>query len=102
ISMHPLRALISDILPQEQQGLGYAMQTFLIGIGAIIGSLLPYMLAEYFKVAKVAPAGIIPTNVSWSFYIGAAIILICLLWTLITVKETRPKHMDTAAMQPST
>src|SRR5690606_19040581 len=92
-SMHPLRALVSDLVPPEQQGLGYAMQTFLIGVGAIIGSILPYILVEYFHVNKITTTGAIPDNVSWSFYIGARILLLCLLWTLFTVKE-KPKPLS--------
>ncbi len=69
------------------------MQTFLIGAGAISGSWLPYFFSEYLGVAKVAAAGQIPLNVVYSFYAGAAILLITILWTVITTKEYPPEEM---------
>ena len=61
------------MLPAEQTTLGFSIQTFLIGIGAVIGSWLPYIFAEWLGIAKEAPAGHIPDNVIFSFYTGAAI-----------------------------
>lgn len=87
MSMHPMRALVRDQLSSTQQGQGYALQTFLIGIGAIIGSILPYLLSQYLGVPKTAETGIIPPNVRWSFYLGAALLLVCILWTVFTVRE---------------
>lgn len=87
VSMEPFRALVADNLPKEQHGYGYAVQTFLIGAGAIIGSFLPFVLSEYFGVSKVAEQGHVPDNVIWSFYAGAIVLLLSLLWTVITTKE---------------
>ena len=87
VSMEPFRALVADNLPKEQHGYGYAVQTFLIGAGAIIGSFLPFVLSEYFGVSKVAEQGHVPDNVIWSFYTGAIVLVLSLLWTVITTKE---------------
>lgn len=87
VSMEPFRALVADNLPKEQHGYGYAVQTFLIGAGAIIGSFLPFVLSEYFGVSKVAEEGHVPDNVIWSFYAGAIVLVLSLLWTVITTKE---------------
>ena len=89
VSMEPFRALVADLLPSDQRTLGFSVQTFLIGIGAVIGSWLPLIFAEIFGVQKEAP-GIVPFNVTLSFYIGASVFLIAILWTVITTKEYPP------------
>lgn len=93
VAMEPFRALVADKLPESQRSFGFSMQTFLIGAGAISGSWLPYFFSEYLGVAKVAAAGQIPLNVVYSFYAGAAILLITILWTVITTKEYPPEEM---------
>lgn len=93
VAMEPFRALVADKLPESQRSFGFSMQTFLIGAGAISGSWLPYFFSEYVGVAKVAAAGQIPLNVVYSFYAGAAILLITILWTVITTKEYPPEEM---------
>jgi len=93
VSMEPFRALVADNLPKEQHGYGYAVQTFLIGAGAIIGSFLPYVLSQYFDVSKVAEQGHVPDNVIWSFYAGAIVLVLSLLWTVITTKEYTPEEL---------
>jgi maltose/moltooligosaccharide transporter len=90
VAMEPFRALVADLLPSDQRTLGFAIQTFLIGLGAVIGSWLPYIFAEFFGVAKSAPAGEVPYNVTLSFYIGAVVFLIAILWTVVTTKEFPP------------
>jgi maltose/moltooligosaccharide transporter len=94
VSMEPFRALVADLLPSDQRTLGFSVQTFLIGIGAVIGSWLPLIFAEIFGVQKEAP-GIVPFNVTLSFYIGASVFLIAILWTVITTKEYPPTPGDT-------
>jgi maltose/moltooligosaccharide transporter len=94
VSMEPFRALVADLLPSDQRTLGFSVQTFLIGIGAVIGSWLPLIFAEIFGVQKEAP-GIVPFNVTLSFYIGATVFLIAILWTVITTKEYPPAPGDT-------
>ncbi|ASZ12723.1 MFS transporter [Chitinophaga pendula] len=90
VAMEPFRALVADNLPDSQRNAGFSIQTFLIGIGAVLGSWLPYLLAEYGGVAKTAPEGQVEQNVIYSFYIGAAVLLGAILWTVITTKEYSP------------
>lgn len=93
VSMEPFRALVADKLPDEQHGIGFSIQTFLIGAGAIVGSFLPYILATYLGFDKTAGEGHVPANVTWSFYIGAAVLVCALLWTVITTNEYSPEEM---------
>ncbi len=92
VAMEPFRALVADNLPSEQRTLGFSIQTFLIGIGAVVGSWLPYLLAEYNGVEKMAANGKVPANVSISFYIGSVIFLIAIVWTVVTTKEFTPEE----------
>lgn len=98
IAMEPFRALVADLLPSDQRTLGFSVQTFLIGLGAVIGSWLPYIFAEWFNVEKnVATAGDIPANVTLSFYVGAVIFLVAILWTVISTKEFPPDEYEKEA-----
>src|SRR6266540_884174 len=67
ISMEPFRAFVGDKLPASQRTGGFAMQTFFIGLGAVIASLLPYIFTNYLHISNTAPAGIIPDSVKYSF-----------------------------------
>ncbi len=93
ISMEPFRALVADKLPEEQHSLGFSMQTLLIGIGAVIGSWLPYMLGNWFGVSKVAEGkGLVADNVTYSFYFGAFVLLTSILWTIFKTDEYPPEY----------
>lgn len=98
VAMEPFRALIADNLPNSQRGRGFAMQTFLIGVGAVAGSCLPYVLYKYFGVAETALPGHVPDNKAYSFYIGAVVLMGSLLYTIITTKEYSPAEY--AAFHP--
>lgn len=91
ISMEPFRALVADLLPSDQRTLGFSIQTILIGFGAVFGSLMPYAFAEFFGVTKNANPGEVPFNVTLSFYVGAVVFLLAILWTVITTKEYPPE-----------
>lgn len=93
ISMEPFRAYVGDMLPDEQRTKGFAMQSFFIGIGAVVGSALPYMMTNWLGIANTAPEGIIPPSVKWSFYIGAAAFFTAVLWTVIRSKEYSPQEL---------
>ena len=82
IAMEPFRALVADKLPSSQRTLGFSIQTVLIGIGALVGSWLPYILAEGFGWGKTAVEGEIPLNLIISFVVGAAILLGSIVWTI--------------------
>jgi maltose/moltooligosaccharide transporter len=93
ISMEPFRAFVADNLPSEQRTIGYSMQSFFIGIGAVVASALPYMLTNWFSVANTAPSGQIPDSVKLSFYIGGAIFFLAVLYTVTTTKEYPPDEL---------
>ena len=93
ISMEPFRAFVGDKLPGSQRTTGFAFQTFFIGLGAVIASLLPYIFTNWFGISNTAPEGIIPPSVKYSFYIGAFVFLAAVLWTVFTSKEYPPQDM---------
>ncbi|QZT35977.1 MFS transporter [Halosquirtibacter xylanolyticus] len=91
ITMQPFRALVADMVPEKQRTLGYSVQSFLINAGAVVGSILPYVLTNVLDVANEAPDGEVPASVIWSFYIGGAILLVSVIWTVFRTKEYDPK-----------
>ncbi|MEI6174390.1 MAG: MFS transporter [Bacteroidota bacterium] len=94
ISMEPFRALVADKLPEKQHTLGFSVQTLLIGIGAIIGSWLPYILGNWMGVSKNAEShGLIPDNVTYSFYFGAFVLLATIVWTVVSTSEYPPEQL---------
>ena len=93
ISMEPFRAFVGDNLPEKQRTTGFAMQTFFIGIGAVVASALPYMMANWFDVSNTAAPGQIPDSVKWSFYWGGAVFLLAVLWTVFRSKEYSPEEL---------
>ena len=93
ISMEPFRAFVGDNLPQKQRTLGFAMQSFFIGIGAIVASALPWMMTNWFEVANTAAEGVVPDSVKWSFYLGGLVFLLAVLWTVFSSKEYSPEEI---------
>ncbi|MGB5289404.1 MAG: MFS transporter [Ignavibacteriaceae bacterium] len=93
ISMEPFRAFVGDMLPSEQRTAGFAMQSFFIGIGAVIASALPYMMTNWFGISNVAPEGEIPDSVKFSFYIGALVFFLAVTWTVFSTKEYSPEEL---------
>lgn len=93
ISMEPFRAFVGDKLPSEQRTQGYSMQSFFIGIGAVIASLLPYIFTKL-GVDNEAQANQIPDTVKYAFYVGAAAILLAVGYTVLTTKEYPPEDME--------
>ncbi len=94
ISMEPFRAFVGDKLPDDQRTRGFAMQSFFIGTGAVIASMLPYIFTNWFGVSNTAPEGQIPNSVRWSFYLGAVAFLGAVLVTVIKSKEYPPEDME--------
>jgi maltose/moltooligosaccharide transporter len=90
VAMEPFRALVGDKLPDSQRAAGFSVQTFLIGLGAVLGSWLPYIFAEFLGISKTAAPGQVPDNVIFSFYAGAAVMLGAILWTVFTTPEYSP------------
>jgi maltose/moltooligosaccharide transporter len=95
ISMEPFRAFVGDKLPTSQRTGGFAMQTFFIGVGAVVASLLPYVFTNVFHIPNTAPRGIIPPSVRYSFYVGGLVYISAVLVTVFTTKEFPPPNMDT-------
>ncbi len=93
IAMEPFRALVADNLPDSQRTLGFSVQTFLIGLGAVVGSDLPDILARL-GVNKVAGADGIANNIKYSFYIGAAVFVAAILVTVIFSREYPPAEYE--------
>jgi maltose/moltooligosaccharide transporter len=93
ISMEPFRAFVGDNLPSDQRTTGFAMQSFLIGTGAVAASMLPWLLTEQFGVSNQAPEHAIPDSVGLSFYIGAAVFFAAVAWTVVRSKEYSPEEM---------
>ena len=95
ISMEPFRALVADKLPDEQHTLGFSVQTVLIGIGAVIGSWLPYILGNWFGIPKEATGtGLVPPNVIFSFYFGAVVLIATIIWTVVKTEEYPPEFYE--------
>ena len=94
VSMEPFRAFVGDKLGPSQQTAGFAMQTFFIGWGAVIASLLPTIFADYLGVSNVPVNGAIPDTVRYSFYAGGAIYMIAVMWTVLTAKEEPPSDLE--------
>ncbi len=107
VSMEPFRAFVGDMLRRDQHSVGYAVQTFFIGVGAVVGSAFPYLL-DHLGVANTAPAGSIPDTVRYSFWAGGIVFFLSVLWTVLTTREYSPAEMaafadaETAADAPDT
>ncbi len=93
ISMEPFRAFVGDNLPSDQRTTGFAMQSFFIGTGAVVGSLLPWILTNAFGVANTAPEHRIPESVRLSYYLTAGIFFAAVLWTVLRSREYSPEEM---------
>lgn len=94
ISMEPFRALVGDLLPDEQRTSGFAIQSFFIGLGAIVASALPYILTNFFGVSNTAPEGKIPLTVVLSFLLGAFAFLGAVSWTVFRTREYPPADIN--------
>ena len=92
VSMEPFRAFVGDQLAPRQRPTGFAMQSFFIGVGAIVASFLPFILA-HFGVANTAAPGEVPDTVRYAFYFGALVLLAAITWTVISTREYSPTEL---------
>jgi len=92
VSMEPFRALVADNLHDDQSTKGFSIQTALIGIGAVVGSFLPWILTNIFGVSNDVQGVKIQPNVVYSFYIGAVVFMVAILWTIFKTKEYSPEE----------
>ncbi|SDZ28550.1 maltose/moltooligosaccharide transporter [Lysobacter sp. yr284] len=100
VSMEPFRAFVGDQLPQQQRAAGYAMQSFFIGVGSVVASLLPYLLA-HLGVGNTASAGAVPDTVRYSFYFGGAVLLLSVGWTVLRSREYPPQQLQSFDEAPA-
>lgn len=94
VTMQPFRALVGDMVSEEQRNIGYSIQSFLINTGAVVGSLLPFILT-YIGISNEPAAGekVAPT-VIWSFYLGGTALLLTVLWTAFRTREYPPSEYE--------
>lgn len=93
LTTEPFRAFVGDMLPSRQRTFGYVMQSFFIGVGAVVASALPYLFTEFLGVANTAPEGELPDSVRYSFYVGAASLAGAVLWTVYRTREYSPREL---------
>lgn len=89
MAMQPFKMLVGDMVNEKQKGLAYSIQSFLCNAGSVVGYIFPICLG-WFGMINTAPTGVVPPTVIWSFYIGAAILLLCVIYSLIKIKEWPP------------
>ncbi len=95
VTMQPFRSLVADLLPEKRRAFGFSVQTVLTGIGAVVSSALPWMMMNWFGVSSESPEpGVLPDTIKYSFYIGAAVLLMAVVWTVMKTKEHPPKDME--------
>ncbi len=91
VAMQPFKMMVGDMVSEEQKGTAYSIQSFLCNAGSLVGYLFPIFFT-WIGIANTAPSGQIPASVKWSFYCGAAILILCVLYTFLRVKEMPPKE----------
>lgn len=91
VCFQPFRALVSDMVPASQRNVGYSVQTVLINIGAVVGSILPFVLTNVIGLENTSSQGQVAESVIWAFYIGATVLFGTVLWTVFRTKEYAPK-----------
>lgn len=91
MAMQPFKMLVGDEVNEKQKALAYSIQSFLCNAGSLVGFVFPFFFTAL-GIANTAPAGVVPDSVIYSFYIGAAILILCVLYTTAKVKEMPPKE----------
>jgi maltose/moltooligosaccharide transporter len=90
VSMEPFRAFVGDLLPPDQRTRGFAMQSFFIGTGAVVASALPWIFSHWLNISNTASEGVIADSVKYSFYVGAFMLFVTVMWTVFSTKEYPP------------
>lgn len=93
MAMQPFKMLVGDMVNERQKAKAYSIQSFLCNAGSVVGFLFPFVFTAI-GLSNVAPEGVVPDSVIWSFYIGAAILILCVLYTTAKVKEWPPKEYE--------
>ncbi len=89
MAMQPFKMLVGDMVNEKQKAKAYSIQSFLCNAGSVVGFIFPFLLT-FLGIKNVADKGTVPDSVIWSFYIGAAILILCVIYTTIKVKEWNP------------
>ncbi|MBQ8050898.1 MAG: SLC45 family MFS transporter [Bacteroidaceae bacterium] len=93
MAMQPFKMLVGDMVNEEQKAKAYSIQSFLCNAGSVVGFVFPFFFT-WIGIKNVAPKGVVPDSVIWSFYIGAAILILCVLYTTLKVKEWPPQEYE--------
>ena len=91
MAMQPFKMLVGDMVNEQQKAKAYSIQSFLCNAGSVVGFLFPFVFTAI-GLSNVAPEGVVPDSVIWSFYIGAAILILCVIYTTLKVKEWNPQE----------
>ena len=91
MAMQPFKMLVGDMVNEKQKALAYSIQSFLCNAGSLVGYVFPFFFT-FLGISNIAPKGVIPDSVIYSFYIGAAILILCVIYTTAKVKEMPPKE----------
>ncbi len=91
MAMQPFKMLVGDMVNEKQKGLAYSIQSFLCNAGSLVGYVFPFLFT-FLGISNVAAKGVVPDSVIYSFYIGAAILILCVIYTSVKVKEMPPKE----------
>ena len=93
MAMQPFKMMVGDMVNEKQKGKAYSIQSFLCNAGSVAGFIFPFLFT-WLGVKNVAPKGVVPDSVIWSFYVGAAILIICVIYTTLKVKEWAPNEYN--------
>ena len=91
MAMQPFKMLVGDMVNEKQKGLAYSIQSFLCNAGSLVGSVFPFVIT-FLRISNIADKGVVPDSVIYSFYVGAAILILCVVYTTAKVKEMPPKE----------
>lgn len=91
VAMQPFKMMVGDMVNEEQKATAYSIQSFLCNAGSLFGYLFPIFFT-WIGISNIAPEGVVPDSVKWSFYVGAALLILCVLYTFVKVKEMNPQE----------
>ena len=100
MAMQPFKMMVGDMVNEKQKGKAYSIQSFLCNAGSVAGFIFPFLFT-WLGVKNVAPKGVVPDSVIWSFYVGAAILIVCVIYTTMKVREWAPKEYNEYNPAPS-
>ena len=92
MAMQPFKMMVGDMVNEKQKAKAYSIQSFLCNAGSLVGYIFPFLFTAI-GIANIAPEGVVPDSVKWSFYVGAAILILCVIYTISHVKEYTPQQM---------